>query len=208
VPDAARGWPVVLADGPVEVRPLRWWDAGTWSELRRRNAAWLRPWEATSPSGGAAGYPTSAVTYLGMVARMRREARNGRGYPFAVVHEGRLVGQLNIANVVRGSLQAATLGYWIDRQSAGHGVMPTAVALVTDHCFFVLGLHRIEVNIRPENTASRRVVEKLGFAEEGMRRRFLHIDGEWRDHICYVMLREDLRASVLAQWKSVQRRLS
>ena len=76
----------------------------------------------------------------------------------------------------------ATLGYWVDQARAGQGIAPTAVAMATDHCFRTLGLHRMEINIRPENGPSLRVVEKLGFRDEGYRPRFLHINGEWADH--------------------------
>ena len=70
--------------------------------------------------------------------------------------------------------------------------MPTAVALAADHCFTAVGLHRIEVNIRPENAASLRVVEKLGFREEGPRSAFLHIAGAWRDHRSFALTPEEL----------------
>ena len=70
---------------------------------------------------------------------------------------------------------------------AGRGIMPTAVALVGDYAIGVLRLHRLEINLRPENGASRRVVDKLGFAYEGRRERYLHIDGDWRDHDCFVI---------------------
>jgi ribosomal-protein-alanine N-acetyltransferase len=74
--------------------------------------------------------------------------------------------------------------------------------MAVDHCFFVVGLHRIEASIRPENQASRRVVEKLGFREEGLRRRYLHIDGAWRDHLCYALTVEDVPGGLLARWRS------
>jgi ribosomal-protein-alanine N-acetyltransferase len=85
---------------------------------------------------------------------------------------------------------------------AGRGVIPTAVALAVDHCFFTVGLHRLEANIRPENAASRRVVEKLGFREEGLRRRQLHIDGAWRDHLCYALTVEDVPGGLRSRWLS------
>ena len=78
--------------------------------------------------------------------------------------------------------------------------MPTAVALVTDHCFGAVGLHRIEINIRPENTASLRVVEKLGFRDEGLRRAFLHIDGAWRDHRAFALTAEELPGGLVGRW--------
>lgn len=197
--DRAPGWPAQLVDGSVVLRPLRLRDGPAWVESRRHNVEWLRDWEATPP-GAPAEVPMSSATYVSMYRRQRREASQGRGLPFGVVYGGELVGQLNVGGLVRGSLQSAHLGYWIDRRVAGRGIMPTAVALVTDHCFWTVGLHRIEVNIRPENTASRRVVEKLGFREEGVRLRFLHIAGQWRDHISYAMTREEAADGLLARW--------
>ena len=202
-PVVAPGWPAVLRDRDLVLRPLRLRDGPSWVEVRRRNVEWLRPWEATPPGvdDGFGRVPTSTATFVTMTRRLRKEARRGRGLPFAVVSAGEFVGQLNVGGVTRGSLQSAHLGYWIDRAVAGRGIMPAAVALVTDHCFWAVGLHRIEVNIRPENTASRRVVEKLGFREEGLRRAFLHIEGAWRDHISYALTRDEVAGGLLARWR-------
>jgi ribosomal-protein-alanine N-acetyltransferase len=65
-----------------------------------------------------------------------------------------------------------------------------------------MGLHRVEICIRPENRNSRRVVEKLGFREEGLRPRFLHIDGAWRDHLVYVLTAEEVPAGLMHRWRS------
>jgi len=130
--------------------------------------------------------------------------------PFAVcLHDPRtgrdtLVGQLTLGNIVRRAFCSAYAGYWVDSRVAGRGVIPTALALVVDHAFGQGGLHRIEVNIRPENRASRRVVEKLGFREEGLRRRFLHIAGDWRDHVSYALVQEEVTAGVLRRWRQQQ----
>ena len=204
----APGWPATLTEGPVTVRPLALRDGPAWVAVRRRNVDWLIEWEATPPDPDAAGgaaVPASAVTFVTMTRRLRAEARQGRGLPFTVLVDGEFVGQLNVGGVVRGSLHSAHLGYWLDRRVAGRGVMPTAVALVTDHCFGPVGLHRVEVNIRPENAASRRVVEKLGFREEGLRRRFLHIAGEWRDHLAYALTREEVPGGLLRRWRQTPR---
>ena len=80
--------------------------------------------------------------------------------------------------------------------------MPRAVALVCDFAFFELGLHRLEINLRPENRASRRVAEKLGFTAEGLRSKYMHINGDWRDHDCYVLLDGDLPGGVLAHYRA------
>ena len=195
-----RGWPVDLADGRVGLRPIRQRDARVWREVRRRNADWLRPWEATVPLPGEDAVPT----FGSMVRRLRMEAREGRTLPFVVTYDGALVGQLTVGGISWGSLRSAHIGYWIDQAAAGRGVMPTAVALACDHCFDVLRLHRIEVNIRPENVASRRVVEKLGLRCEGLRPRYLHIDGEWRDHLSYAVLADEVPGGLLRRWQAIR----
>jgi ribosomal-protein-alanine N-acetyltransferase len=135
-----------------------------------------------------------------MVAALRSEARAGRVLPFAVTFEDQLVGQLTVGGVQYGSLRSASIGYWVDQAHAGRGIIPTAVALATDHAFGVLRLHRVEISMRPENARSRRVAEKLGFAFEGERRSYLHIDGEWRDHLVYVLLAGEVPEGVLERW--------
>jgi ribosomal-protein-alanine N-acetyltransferase len=192
------GWPVQLADGRVGLRPLKLRDANAWRDVRTKNAAWLRPWEATTPLAAAEPAPGFAT----MVRHLASEARAGRMLPLAVTYDGALAGQCTVGGITYGSLRAAHIGYWVDQRVAGRGVMPSAVAMTADHCFSALGLHRLEVNIRPENRASLRVVEKLGFRFEGERPRFLHIDGDWRDHVCYVMHAEDLPlGGLLSRWR-------
>ncbi len=112
--------------------------------------------------------------------------------PFVVLYGGRLVGQMNVSNIVHGVLRSCTVGYWIDCAVAGRGIAPTAVAMVIDHCFGPVGLHRIEMDIRPENAPSLRVVEKLGLRQEGYYERFLDIDGGWRDHLAFAVTVEEL----------------
>lgn len=180
------GWPIRLRSNDVELRPLRRRDRFRWLELRERNRQWLRPWEATSPIPDV-----SSISFGSMVAGINREARAGRTYAFALFYSGRMAGQLTIGGISYGAARSAHIGYWIDERVGGRGLMTKAVALATDFCLNELGLHRIEINIRPENQRSRRVAEKCGYREEGVRRRLLHIDGDWRDHVCYVMLAEE-----------------
>ena len=196
----SQGWPVTLRDGEVGLRPLRQRDARHWRELRSRNAAWLRRWEATSPDPSV----ESAPTFAAMVRRLRAEARAGQCLPFVITYGGVVVGQLTVGGISYGSLRSAHVGYWVDEAVAGRGIAPTAVALAVDHCFGPLRLHRIEVNIRPENTASRRVAEKLGFRLEGLRPRYLHIDGDWRDHLGFALTADEVPEGLLARWRSVR----
>lgn len=181
------GWPAVLRHGEITLRPLRASDERAWRESRAVSVAWLAPWDATVPPGSEPR-PTS---FRSMVRGMRRRAREGSTYPFALVVDGRFVGQVSVNNIVRGSGQFASVGYWIDQRYAGRGIMPRAVAMVIDHCLTTAALHRIEIAIRPENTNSLRVVEKLGLREVGFFPLFLHIDGAWRDHRIYAITVEE-----------------
>jgi ribosomal-protein-alanine N-acetyltransferase len=135
-----------------------------------------------------------------MVSALRKDARSGRVLPFVVTYDDQLVGQLTVGGVQYGSLRGAHVGYWVAQEFAGRGIIPTAVALATDHAFRALGLHRVEISMRPENAPSRRVAEKLDFRFEGERRQYLHIDGEWRDHLVYVLLAGDIPEGVLERW--------
>ncbi|WP_294180714.1 GNAT family N-acetyltransferase [uncultured Schumannella sp.] len=183
-----------LREGEVTIRPIRVRDARALERELVTNRRWLRPWEATNPHG-----PLSFDTRAG-IRSLLSNARAGSGLPFAVELGGEFVGQLNISGISYGSLSSATIGYWVAERTAGRGVTPTAVALATDHCFFGVGLHRMEICIRPENAASLRVVEKLGFRYEGLRRRFIHINGDWRDHFCFALTVEEVPQGVLRRW--------
>ena len=194
------GWPARLTWGPVELHPLRRRDAFEWSRVRLANEDWLRPWEPTAPMPWAERH--SPAAYRAMRRAVARRARLGTSLPFAVRVEGRLAGQVTIDNIVRGVLRAGYLGYWIDRSFAGRGLASLAVALVCDHAFGPVGLHRVQADIRPENGPSQRLVERLGFQREGLLRRYLDIDGDWRDHYAYGLLAEDLPGGALARWKA------
>lgn len=180
-------WPATLRRGPMVLRPLAYRDRRQWTEVRSRNADWVRPWDATLPPGA-----TDAVgSFRAMVHSMRAAAKAGTMLPFAIDIAGELRGQVTVGGIQFGSLRGGHIGYWIDRKVAGRGYMPLAVAMATDHCF-AAGLHRIEINIRPENRPSLRVVEKLGFRYEGVRERYLHIDGAWRDHLTFALTADEV----------------
>lgn len=189
-------WPVTLREPPLELRALRYRDARAWDEVRRRNSEWLRPWDATSPDPAGV-----AISFRAMVRRYNAQARQGEALPWLLTVDGALAGQVNVSGIVRGSAQTAQVGYWIAREYAGRGHVPTAVAMAIDYCFTRLGLHRIEINIRPENTASLRVVHKLGLRPEGSRERYLHIDGDWRDHLSFAVTAEEVPGGLLDRWR-------
>jgi ribosomal-protein-alanine N-acetyltransferase len=193
-------WPATLVEGPVRLRPLRRRDRRAWHSVRLANAAWLEPWEATNPDPLAR--PPASFTVF--VTDLQREARAGRAMPFAIDYDGALVGQLTVTGIAYGSLCSASIGYWVAREVAGRGIAPTAVALAADHAWFGAGLHRIEVAIRPENGPSLRVVEKLGFRDEGRRPRYLHIAGAWRDHRVFALNAEEVPGGLLRRWRQAR----
>ncbi|AKU15874.1 GNAT family N-acetyltransferase [Luteipulveratus mongoliensis] len=187
-----RNWPVALEgvhNGTIiRLRGLRGRkDRKAFMGLRRDNAEWTKRWDSTSP------YPRMRqVSYAHMVREQEREAKAGRLLPLMIDLDGRMTGQIHLFNIVRGALQSGSIGYWIDERAAGRGVVPFALAMVIDHAFGPMGLHRVEVNIRPDNAKSLRVVDKLGLRDEGVRRAYLHIDNEWHDHRSFALTLEDL----------------
>ena len=195
-------WPVTLESGDLVLRPIRYRDRKEWTDVRSRNSEWLARWEASNPVPGG-GLPD----YRHMVRSLKAQAAQATALPFLITErtpgfrEPVIVGQLTVSSIVWGSAMMATLGYWVDKDRAGRGIAPTAVALVTDYCFQTLGLHRMEINIRPENGPSLRVVEKLGFRDEGYRPRFLHINGEWADHRTFALTSEEVPEGLLARWQ-------
>lgn len=191
-------WPVTLRNGPLTLRPLEASDQKAWRELRARNADWLRQWDATMPPT-AESRPT---TFRALTRRLARMAREGQALPFAIEVDGEFAGQITVNNIVRGSALFASLGYWIGEEYAGRGLVPRAVAMVIDHCFLIEHLHRIEIAIRPENTNSLRVVEKLGIQQCGFAPRYLHIDGAWRDHVLFGITAEEVPFGLLMRLES------
>lgn len=194
------GWPAHLAWGPVELHPLRRRDAAEWSRVRLANEEWLSRWEPSAPIPWRARHTAAAYRAMRRVAA--RRARSGAALPFAIRVEGRFAGQVTIDNIVRGAMRSGHLGYWIDRSVAGRGMASLAVALVCDHAFGPVGLHRLQADIRPENRPSQALVERLAFRQEGLLRRYLDIDGDWRDHLTYALLAEDVPGGVLARWRA------
>lgn len=184
----------VLSHGEVRLRLVKMRDARELERLILSNRTWLRPWEATNPSGA------NSFDIRGMVRGLIRQVDAREGLPFVIEVDGQVVGQLNVANILYGSVSNAIIGYWIAPEFAGRGIAPTAVALATDYLFNDLRLHRVEIAIRPENGPSLRVVEKLGFRYEGLKQRYIHINGAWRDHYLFALTHEEVPSGVLNRW--------
>ncbi|KUF06298.1 GNAT family N-acetyltransferase [Leucobacter sp. G161] len=195
--DAAGELPSTLSAGRIGIRLIRRRDARVLERLLRENREWLSPWEATYP--GVPGPNPGDVSLKPAIKRMRQQHAEGRGVPFVITYDEEVVGQLSASDLSRGALWSASIGYWIAGGHAGRGITPTAVALAIDYLFVSIGLHRVEICIRPENAASLRIVEKLGMRYEGRRLRYIHIDGAWRDHDSFAVTREEVQGSMLGR---------
>ena len=182
-------WPITLRGTEIYLRPLRIRDRKKWTHVRAENREWLSPWVATlpiTPGADEVSLRKELPSFFQLIRALNRESRDLRSISFAIWHEDNLIGQISMGGIILGALRGAHIGYWIDRSYAGRGYTTQAVNLLTEYGFSVLALHRIEINLRPENAASRRVAEKAGYVLEGERPRYLHIDGDWRDHLSFV----------------------
>jgi ribosomal-protein-alanine N-acetyltransferase len=171
-------WPVKIRQEELILRPLRFRDKKNWDKVREINREWLSPWEATRPNIDQ------------MVVQHKREGRSARTISLGIwirqSKEEIFVGQITLGGIVFGAMRGAYIGYWIDQRFANRGYITRAVKLLTEFGFEKLLLHRIEISMRPENEASKKVAEKAGFKFEGIRTSYLHIDGAWRDHLTFV----------------------
>ncbi|MEN9735608.1 MAG: hypothetical protein RL129_318 [Actinomycetota bacterium] len=180
-------WPVKIRQGELVLRPLRLRDKKVWDEVRFENREWLSPWEATRPQ---IDLSLPLPSYFQMVMQHKREGRNIRTISLGIwlkdKKRERFIGQITLGGIVFGAMRGAYIGYWIDQRFANRGYMTRAVSALTNFGFEKLSLHRIEICMRTENDASKKVAERAGYKFEGVRTNYLHIDGVWRDHLCFV----------------------
>lgn len=198
--------PLRVAAGVIRLRPARMRDAAQWSRIRLADRSLLEPWEPTAEVDWSVRHAVSS--WPAVCSGLRSEARKGRMLPYVIEVDGQFGGQLTIGNVTHGALRSAWIGYWVSSAVTGGGVATGALALGLDHCFGPVTLHRVEATVRPENAASRAVLAKVGFREEGLLRRYLDVDGAWRDHLLVALTVEEIEGSVtgglvhrgLARW--------
>jgi len=194
--------PLRLYGRRVMMRPLAANDFREWSEVRRRNHDWLTVWEPSrQPHHADPVLDRGAFTSRRL--QRDRDRASGTAYQFGLFVDQHVAGEVNINNVVRGAMQSATIGYWIDQAHAGQGYVAEAVVVVLQFAFEQLGLHRVEICIVPRNERSRRIVEKLKIRDEGVALRYLEINGVWEDHIRYGITAEewtDRRDELMGTW--------
>ncbi|HLY57312.1 MAG TPA: GNAT family protein [Stellaceae bacterium] len=176
----------VRVDGArVHLRQPERADWPEWAELRGESRAFLKPWE---PS-----WAHDALTRAAFRRRLARYAadwRDGEAYNFFVCRneDGKLAGGIGLSQVRRGVAETGSVGYWIGERYARRGYMTEAVALLTGFAFGELGLRRLEAACLPTNIPSRKLLEHVGFRQEGYAREYLCIDGAWQDHLLFGLL--------------------
>ena len=159
-----------------------------WAELREKSRSFLTPWEPL--------WPIDDLTRASFRYRVRRHAEEmarDEAYSFFIFREedDALMGGLSFGHVRRGVSQAGTLGYWMGEPYAGKGHMTRAVRAACAYAFEKRGFHRIEAACLPTNEPSKRLLERVGFKQEGYARSYLNINGQWRDHLLYALLETD-----------------
>jgi ribosomal-protein-alanine N-acetyltransferase len=181
--------PLELRGLRVMLRPLTEHDFDEWHGVRTRCADWLLRWE---PRPKGAPVPSEdRPSFAARCGIRERERHLGTGYGFGIFVGERFAGEVTLSSIQRGPFQSAFIGYWIDESLAGRGLVPEAVVVTLRFAFEAISLHRVEISIIPRNSASRRVVEKLGIRQEGIAERFLEIDGVWEDHVRYAITSEE-----------------
>ena len=182
--------PVIQGNG-VYLRYPRIGDYLAWARLRGESRAFLAPWEPVWASD-----ELTKGAFRRRIKRYQKEARLDSAYAFFVfrAEDDMLIGGCTLSNIRRGVTQCCALGYWIGERFARQGYMHDAVRALIPFIFSTLGLHRIEAACLPGNEASRNLLQKTGFVQEGLARRYLQINGEWRDHLLFALLEEDMRA--------------
>lgn len=172
----------------LSLRPPVAEDYAAWSLLRIESRAFLTPWEPI--------WHEDDLTRNSFRLRVKRAAREmaaDEAYSLFVTETatGQLLGGLTLGLVRRGVAQACTLGYWMGQRHAGKGHMTEAVRGALQFAFADLALHRVEAACLPNNLPSRRLLERVGFRQEGLARAYLRINGAWEDHLLFAALASD-----------------
>lgn len=170
----------VLHGNKVFLRAPEFRDWRVWSELRKFNMEYLKPWEPEwSP------YELERSYFVKRVKFFDKLSNRDKGYSFLIFlnDKNKLIGEININNIQRGVVQSCSIGYWISENKMGLGYMRESISILKDFIFNDLKLHRIEAACLPRNMRSLRTLLKSEFEIEGHAKKYLKINGAWEDHI-------------------------
>ncbi len=179
--------PLIEGDGVYLRYPLMS-DFASWTTLRGESREFLIPWEPTWPRDDL-----SKSAYRRRMRRYARDIRDDQAYPFFIFRnrDDQLVGGCTLSNLRRGVTQSCSLGYWAAEQYSRQGHMTAALTALVPYVFDELNLHRLEAACLPHNEASKALLRKIGFQEEGYARQYLKINGRWRDHLLFAIVKGD-----------------
>ena len=169
----------------VELRQVTADDAEVLLTLYRTNRTFLAPWE---PKRDDSFFTEDHQRR--QLAQADVDRRSGQALPCVILADDRVVGRININDIVRGAFDSAHLGYWVAEEMNGRGVATAAVAAAARLCFEDLGLHRIQAATLTHNIASQRVLDQNGFTYIGTAPQYLRIAGSWQDHHLYQLINE------------------
>jgi ribosomal-protein-alanine N-acetyltransferase len=179
--------PVIRGQG-IYLRYPRISDYLAWARLRGESREFLTPWEPVW-----ADDELTRGAFRRRIKRYQKETRLDSAYVFFVLRQSddALLGGCTLSNVRRGVTQCCTMGYWIGAKFARQGYMTNAVKALVPFVFKTLGLHRIEAACLVDNEASKNLLARTGFRQEGLARRYLLINGQWADHLLFALLKEE-----------------
>ena len=167
------------------IRELSSADASELADAYRRNRGHLAPWDPRRDE-----YFYTDEGQAAAIAGQLEAARNGLVAGWVLTHGDRIVGRVNLNNIVMGVLRSGAIGYWVDADHLGRGLATGAVEFACAEALG-LGLHRVEAGTLVHNTASQRVLLRCGFEPYGLAPRFLFIAGSWQDHRLYQRILHD-----------------
>jgi len=195
--------PVIRGDNVYLRAPLAS-DYASWADLREKSRSFLTPWEPTWPLDDL-----TRSSYKRRIKRYQREIRDDSGYAFFLFRkdDDALIGGVRLSHIRRGVAQSCSLGYWMGQSYSGKGYMTAAVNAIIPFIFDGLRLHRIEAACLPHNKASMRLLEKVGFQQEGRARSYLCINGLWQDHLLFAFVESDLRRRDLGNDRAADKRV-
>ncbi len=180
----------VIKGERVYLRYPRLLDYLQWAKIRGESRPFLEPWEPVW-----ARDELSRGAFRRRIKRYQKDTRLDAAYAFFVfrAEDDALIGGCTLSNVRRGVTQCCALGYWVGEKFARQGYMFDAVRALIPFIFATLGLHRIEAACLPSNEASKKLLAKTGFRQEGLALRYLQINGEWQDHVLFALLEDEAR---------------
>ena len=171
----------------VFLRPPEYKDWQEWSQLRKENMSYLKPWEPTWNI-----HELERSHFVKRVRFFEKLSINDEAYSFLIFETPnfQLIGEININNIQRGVVQSCSIGYWISENKMGLGLMSEAISLIKKFSFDELELHRIEAACLEKNQRSLNTLKKNHFNIEGVAKKYLKINGKWQDHVLLSCINE------------------